>query len=105
MTAGPLRFADILTTASAVANYLGEADVRGAHLVDAIALLREEKTLADLGRALSPLVPRPRGREAGADTAVKDLVQRWFAALGSDANAEIGEDEADRFAAEAAALT
>ena len=39
----PLRFADILTTASAVANYLGVAEVSAAHLVESVALLREEK--------------------------------------------------------------
>ena len=96
----PIRFADILTTASAIANYLGEADVRAGHLVEAIAILRGEHTLDDLGRPTSPLVPRPRSRQSGADDAVKELVQRWFRELGGDANAPLTRDQLARFLTE-----
>ena len=97
----PIRFSDILTTASAVADYLGEADVRAIHLLDAVAILLNEKTIDELGRPLSPLVrrsPRP-----GASDAVKGLVQRWFEELGSDAHAELDADMLRRFREEASA--
>ncbi len=85
-----IRFVDILTTASAVANYLAQPDVTATHMLDAIAILAGEKTLADLGRPISPLVPRgPRGQAAGADPAVRTLVQRWWAELHQDTSAEL----------------
>lgn len=83
----PIRFADVLTTASAVANYLGMADVTAAHMLDAIAVLRGEKSLEDLGRPLAPLVPR--SSEGGAEPAVRELAQRWWNALGGDISATL----------------
>lgn len=92
-----IRFVDILTTASAVANYLAQPDVTAVHLLDAIAILAGEKTLADLGRPVSPLVPRgPRGQAAGADPAVRTLVQRWWAELGEDTAANLDADATAR---------
>ncbi len=86
----PIRFVDILTTASAVSNYLAQPDVSAAHLLDAIAILAGEKSLADLGRPISPLVPRnPRGQAAGADPAVRTLTQRWWSELHEDITAEL----------------
>ncbi|MGH2609015.1 MAG: hypothetical protein ACRDHF_07980 [Tepidiformaceae bacterium] len=82
-----LRFADILTTASAVADYLGHEDVTARHVLDAISILEGSRQLEDLGRAVSPLVPR-RG-ERGVDPAVRELVQRWWRELGEDVNAEL----------------
>jgi hypothetical protein len=98
----PLRFIDILTTASAVANYLGEGTVGPHHLLHAVAILREETTIEALGRPVSPLVPRP-GR--AVDARVRDLVQRWFASLGSDGNATIGGEALDRFLDDVRALS
>lgn len=92
-----LRFADILTTASAVANYLGEAEVTARHVLAAIALLLEETTLEALGRPLSPLVRRPEAR--GASRPVRELAQRWFAALG-DANATLDAAQVEALRAE-----
>jgi hypothetical protein len=84
-----LRFADILTTASAVANYLGEPDVTFSHLAAAVAVLLGETRVEDLGRPRSPL---GRSREqAGATPGVRVFVQRWFERLGS-ADAEISGD-------------
>lgn len=102
MSAEPLRFTDILTTASAVATYVGEADVSARHLLDALALLRGAKTMEDLGRPRSPLV-RPRGR-GGAEAAVRALVQRWWLALGEDVLATLGPAEAGQFEADVRAL-
>ncbi len=99
-----LRFADILTTASAVANYLGAANVTAAHLLEAVALLREEKTLADLGPALSPLVRRAPGG-GSVDPKVRELVQRWFEQLGRDPNAAIHADAVERFLEQARLLS
>lgn len=90
MEAAPIRFADILTTSSAVANYHGVPDVTAVHLLDAIAILREEKSLDDLGRAVSPLVPRRPG--GGVDARVRDLVQRWWHTLGENVNATLDAD-------------
>ncbi len=85
-----LRFADILTTGSAAANYLGEANVSAQHLLFAIAILGGEMTLEDLGRAISPLVRRtPPGMGGAVDPPVRLLAQRWFASIGADANATI----------------
>ena len=99
-----LRFADILTTASAVANYLGAANVTAAHLQEAVALLREEKTMADLGPALSPLVRRAAGG-GSVDPKVRELVQRWFEQLGRNPNAEIDADAVERFLEQARLLS
>lgn len=99
----PLRFADILTTASAVANYHGVPDVTATHLLDAIAILREEKSLDDLGRPVSPLVPRRPG--AGVDPPVRDLVQRWWHTLGEDVNATLTAPALASLTAELHALT
>lgn len=86
----PLRFADILTTASAAANYLGGANVAAEHLLYGIAILNREMAIEDLGRAVSPLVRRtPPGMGATVAPAVRQLAQRWFAMLGSNANARI----------------
>jgi hypothetical protein len=90
----PLRFADILTTASAIANYLGQPDVDPSHLIAAVAILRGQKTMEDLGRPVSPLVRRPA--PPGATEAVRALVQRWFADLGEDPNAELSPELAER---------
>jgi len=102
---GAIRFLDILTTASAVANYLGVADVTPAHVRDAIAILREEKTLDDLGRPLSPLVRRaPPGTAGGADARVRELAQRWYAALANDPAAELTVAQVEALTAELDAL-
>ncbi|MEO6398584.1 MAG: hypothetical protein ABIP13_08965 [Tepidiformaceae bacterium] len=91
--AEPLRFADILTTASAAANYLGESRVVAHHLLYGITILRGEMTLEDLGRAISPLVRRtPPGMGSSVDPRVRDLAQRWFADLGSNTEATLTED-------------
>lgn len=100
----PLRFADILTTAAAVANYLGEPTVGASHLLDAIAILRNEKTLDDLGRPVSPLLRRATGSGGDADPAVRDLAQRWFAALGASVDAELDDHQLAALNAELQAL-
>jgi hypothetical protein len=85
-----LRFTDILTTASAVANYVGSPTVTANHILDAIAILTGEKNMDSLGRGVSPLVRRgPPGHAGSADPAIRDLAQRWFAELGNDVTATL----------------
>ena len=93
-----IRFVDILTTASAVADYRGEGEVSAAHVLTAIEMLQGKSALADLGRPVSPLVPRPR--ERGSEARLRQLVQRWWHDLGEDVNAtldsiQVGELQAD----------
>jgi hypothetical protein len=90
-----LRLAEILTTSSAVANYLGERDVSSGHMLAAIDILSGKKTLDDLGRPLSPLLSRATGAGSGAQQEVKDLAQRWLAVLGGDVQAELDEGQLD----------
>lgn len=87
-----LRLTDILTTASAVANYLGQPDVSADHVLHAIAVLRGEESMESLGRPRSPLVPRPPGGP-GADPRVRVVAQRWFARLGGEVTAELDEEQ------------
>jgi hypothetical protein len=101
--ADAIRFADILTTASAVANYLGSPVVIAEHMLAAIAILEGSSTLEDLGRPVSPLIQR--GSVHGdVDPDVRDLVQRWFASLEGDANARLDAASLDTFRSELRAL-
>jgi hypothetical protein len=94
----PIRFADVLTTASAVADYRGQAMVVAGDLLTAIDMLRGKLTLEDLGRPVSPLVPRPS--ERGSEAAVRELVQRWWRELGEDVNATVEGEPLARLVAE-----
>lgn len=96
-----LRLTEILTTASAIANFVGNADVGPRHMLDAIAVLEGEKGMDDFGRPVSPLVRRGK---AGADPAVREIAQRWFAALGSDVEAGLSAMQLGELRAELVAL-
>ena len=96
-----LRLTEILTTASAIANFVGDADVGPGHVLDAIAVLEGEKGMGDFGRPVSPLVPRGK---AGAAPAVREIAQRWFAVLGSDVKAALSARQLDELRAELRAL-
>ncbi len=91
-----LRFADILTTAAAVADYMGVADVSGEHLLAAMNILLEDLQLEDMGRPVSPMLRR-NGQEKGVEPAVKELVKRWFARVGTDINARLDAALLDEF--------
>jgi hypothetical protein len=97
-----VRFTDILTTASAVANYRGSPEVLAEHILDAIEIVAGGKSVEDLGRPLSPLVRRPQG---GSEPRLRDLVQRWYTSLGGEVTAEIDGEELDRFASDVRALS
>lgn len=94
-----LRFLDILTTSSAVSNYLGVAETTAGHLLSAIAILRGETTIDELGRPTSPLLRSARGNP-GVAPGVRDLVQHWFDRLGASADAELGDEQLVQFVAE-----
>jgi hypothetical protein len=104
MTSDPIRFADILTTASAVASYLGEPEVTAPHLLSALAILRGESTIDDLGRPVSPLVRRGQGG-VSVSPAVRDLAQRWFAELGANVDAALDDQAVERLLADLKALS
>ena len=96
-----LRLTEILTTASAIANFVGAANVGPRHVLDAIAVLEGGKGMGDFGRPVSPLVPRAK---AGADPAVREIAKRWFAVLGSDLEAALNASQLDALRAELVAL-
>jgi len=100
----PLRFTDILTTAAAVANYLGRGEVIAPDLLAAVCILLGEKTMEQLGRPLSPLVRR-QSQGPGATAEVRALVQRWWAELGESPGAVLDEAAVARLRADLQALT
>jgi hypothetical protein len=95
-----LRLTEILTTSSAVANYLGARTVEAQHLLLAIAILQGSKTLDDLGRPQSPLISRVTGAGSGVAEEVQELAQRWFAAFEGDVLREFREGELDELVEE-----
>ncbi len=98
------RFADILTTAAAVADYMGVPDVAPGHVLAALEILTEDRKLEDMGRPVSPMLRRP-GQEKGVELALREVVQRWFARLGGDANAVLSGDALVDFENEVKGLT
>ncbi|MGE3076949.1 MAG: hypothetical protein AB7N24_17110 [Dehalococcoidia bacterium] len=99
-----LRLTEILTTSSAVANYLGAPVIRPSHLLKAIDILLGTASLDDLGRPLSPLVSRVAKAGDAVAPEVQKLAQRWFAALGSDALAQFDDETLLRFMREVRAV-
>lgn len=99
-----LHLAEILTTASAVANYLGARDVSVEHMLAALDILEGSKTLDDLGRPRSPLLTRATGAGSGAEDSVKGLAQRWLEILGGDVQAELDEAQLRTLKAELTSL-
>jgi hypothetical protein len=99
-----LRLTEILTTSSAVANYLGVPNVRASHLLLAIELLSGKKSMDDLGRPQSPMIARMTGAGSGVDPDVQRLSQRWFSRLARDPLAELTEPDLDELVAELAVL-
>ncbi|GAB4327027.1 MAG: hypothetical protein Kow0010_10370 [Dehalococcoidia bacterium] len=90
----PVRFVDVLTTASAVAHYRGHGTVTAAHLADALSIVLGEKSMEDLGRPASPML---RHGETGVDVspAVRELAMHWFDALGNDPAATLDEGQVE----------
>jgi hypothetical protein len=92
-----LRLTEILTTSSAVANYLGERTVEARHVLLAIEILLGTKTLDDIGRPQSPVISRVTGAGSGAAEDVRELAQRWFAVFEGDVLREFSDAELDEF--------
>ncbi len=93
-----IRYVEVLTTASAVANFLGEPDVQAQHVASAIRILREELTLDDLGRPVSPLIPR-RGH-GGSSPEVRAFAQRWYGQVGNDPHTELTHGQLEQMLSE-----
>ena len=89
-----IRLTDVLTTASAIASYLGAAEVTTGHLLNATALLLGEIRMEDLGRPVSPLIRRaPPGVGVGATGAAREFARRWLEVLCGDATAVLSTAE------------
>lgn len=97
-----LRLTEILTTSTAVANYLGSRTVEAGHVASAVAILRGEKTIDDLGRPQSPLLSRVTGAGSGVAEAVREIAQRWFAVFEGDVLREFTDEQLAQFLAELA---
>lgn len=98
-----IRFTDILTTATALATYLGDREITTFHLAEAVAVLREERTLDDYGPGRSPLIPRDPGGAVVGDR-LRALTQAWFQRLGADPAIELEDGAVEEFLEELAAL-
>lgn len=97
MTGEPgLRFTDLLTTAAAVANYLGEPVVSAAHVLSAIRIQLGEIGLDELGRPRSPL-GRPPHRGDTVEPRLRALVQLWYERIGGQVTAELDATQLDGF--------
>jgi hypothetical protein len=68
--------------------------VGSEHVLIAIEMLQGKLTFEDLGRPVSPLVPRQG--ERGSDPRLRELAQRWWRDLGEDVNAELDDDAVER---------
>ncbi len=99
-----MRLTDVLTTGTAVANYLGETTVRAEHLQMAIGLLCEKLTMDDLGRPQSPTLSRMTKAGSAVAPEVRELAQRWFARLGGDPRAEFDAAGLAEFESDLAAI-
>lgn len=91
-----IRFTDILTTATALAHYLGDSEITTFHLTEAVALLRAQRTLEDYGPGRSPMIPRdPGGAMVGPQ--LRDLTQAWFKRMGSNPTTELEDRAVEEF--------
>jgi hypothetical protein len=93
-----LRFADILSTAAAVANYTRAEEIGASRLIDAIEVLCGRRSMEDLGSPQSPLVAIGRP-PASVTLEVQEYVQDWYQRLGSDPHAELSPPLLDEFVA------
>ena len=100
-----LRLTDVLTTSSAIANYLGVRTIEPSHLLAAVDVLTGKATLDDLGRPLSPMVSRVTKAGSTVAPEIQALAQRWFAELGGDPLGEFDADSLSRFVDEVRALS
>ncbi len=87
----PIRFVDVLTMASAVASYLGASEVAPKHVLDAMAVLEGAVTIEQLGRRVSPLVPKPPGG-TGVHERVRKFAQGWVTRPGNDPTCPLGPE-------------
>ncbi len=100
MTEHPVRLTDIFTNAAAIADYTGAAEVEPAHLLEALACLREGRSWQLPGDA-SPRSPLGRrGVRAAVPPKIRSLAQEWFRRFEGDPLAELGSSDIDDFVAE-----
>lgn len=91
-----LRFLDVLTTATALTNHLGASLTTAEHLLLAVDILQGERSIESLGQQRSPLL-RAHRPEPGVESALRELVQRWFERLGGTGGAILAGDDLAQF--------
>ncbi len=96
-----IRFLDLLTTATAVANFRGSDTVCAEHFEIAADILRGLKSMDETGGPGS--LPVSRGAGGNVAPALQELVQDWYRRLGGDPDATIDDDALEVFLAEARA--
>jgi hypothetical protein len=93
----PVRLADLLTTASSLADFRGESTITLDHLRLGLGVLLGETTFERLGSGLSPLVPRRGTPQPNAE--VLAFARRWHERLGDPfapiASADLAELRAE----------
>lgn len=99
-----IRFVDILTTASSIAGARDAPELGVEELVLAVRVVSGVMDIADVGEAIHPLLIR--GSDAKPVVAeVRELVQRWYAAVGGTGDSELPPADVERFVRELEALS
>ena len=102
-SADSLRFVDILTTASSIAGARNTPQIGAQELVLAIRVVSGEMEIEDVGEAVHPLLMRGSAARPVV-SAVRELVQIWYATIGGTADSVLAPNDAQRFIQELEAL-
>lgn len=98
-----IRFTDILTTSTSVANFLRASLVEKSHMIAAIDLLEEKISPEDLGTPQPFLGSRP-GAGPGVAPEIAAMVRKWWDSLGQDPQAVMSGEKMDAFRREIEAM-
>jgi hypothetical protein len=99
----PLRFVDILTTASSIAGARNTPQLGADEIALAVRVVSGAIDIEDIGGAVHPLLIRGNVSRPVVP-AVRELVQRWYAAAGGTAESLLSQADAERFVTELEAL-
>ncbi len=99
-----IRFVDILTTASSIAGARNTPQLGVEELVLAIRVVSGAMAIEDVGEAVHPLLIRGNDSKP-VDPLVRELVQRWYAAVGGTGDSELPPADIERFVLELEALS
>jgi len=98
-----VRFVDILTTASSIAGARSTPQLGVDELVLAVRVVSGAMAIDDVGEAIHPLLIRGQDAKPVAPE-VRQLIQRWYAAIGGTADSELPPADIERFVQELEAL-